>query len=173
VGTADGLAKAPYIREGRRIVAEATVLEQHVTLEGRMAETGATKEAARAYPWPDSVGIGHYSMDLHVSTRGDRGRYGDTLPFQIPLGALLPRRMENLLPACKNLGVTHLTNGCYRLHPIEWNVGEAVGHLVALARRRGTTPRAVRHTPALLADYQRQLEAGGIPLAWPDPLPPG
>jgi hypothetical protein len=24
-----------------------------------------------------------------------------------------------------------------------------------------------------LADYQRQLEAGGIPLAWPDPLPPG
>jgi hypothetical protein len=173
VGTADGLAKAPYIREGRRIVAEATVLEQHVTLEGRMAETGATKEAARAYPWPDSVGIGHYSMDLHVSTRGDRGRYGDTLPFQIPLGALLPRRMENLLPACKNLGVTHLTNGCYRLHPIEWNVGEAVGHLVALARRRGTTPRAVRHTAALLADYQRQLEAGGIPLAWPDPLPPG
>ena len=173
VGTADGLAKAPYIREGRRIVAEATVLEQHVTLEGRMAETGATKEAARAYPWPDSVGIGHYSMDLHVSTRGDRGRYGDTLPFQIPLGSLLPRRMENLLPACKNLGVTHLTNGCYRLHPIEWNVGEAVGHLVALARRRGTTPRAVRHTAALLADYQRQLEAGGIPLAWPDPLPPG
>jgi hypothetical protein len=81
--------------------------------------------------------------------------------------------MENLLPACKNLGVTHLTNGCYRLHPIEWNVGEAVGHLVAVARRHGTTPRAVRHTPALLADYQRQLVTGGIPLAWPDPLPPG
>jgi hypothetical protein len=52
-------------------------------------------------------------------------------------------------------------------------VGEAVGHLVAVARRHGTTPRAVRHTPALLADYQRQLVTGGIPLAWPDPLPPG
>jgi hypothetical protein len=112
-------------------------------------------------------------MDLHVSTRGDRGRYGDTLPFQIPLGALLPRRMENLLPACKNLGVTHLTNGCYRLHPIEWNVGEAVGHLVALAQRHGTTPRGMRHDATRLADYQRQLEAAGVRLAWPEPLPPG
>ena len=39
-----------------------------------------------------------------------------------PLGAA-----ENLLPACKNLGVTHITNGCYRLHPVEWNIGEAAG----------------------------------------------
>jgi len=28
------------------------------------------------------------------------------------LGAPIPRRVENLLPACKNLGVTHLTNAC-------------------------------------------------------------
>lgn len=41
------------------------------------------------------------------------------MPFQIPLGALFPGRMENLFPACENLGVTHLTNGCYRLHPVE------------------------------------------------------
>ena len=44
---------------------------------------------------------------------------------QIPLGTLIPRQMENLLPECKNIGVTHITNGCYRLHPVEWNVGEA------------------------------------------------
>ncbi len=39
--------------------------------------------------------------------------------FQIPPGALIPRRIENLLPACKNLGTTHITNGCFRLHPVE------------------------------------------------------
>ena len=44
VGTADGLAKAPYIRESRRIKAEFTVLEQHVGTEARMTETGQTKE---------------------------------------------------------------------------------------------------------------------------------
>ena len=48
-----------------------------------------------------------------------------SLPFQVPLGALIPRRVENLLPACKNLGTTHITNGCYRLHPVEWAIGEA------------------------------------------------
>ena len=30
---------------------------------------------------------------------------------QIPLGALIPVRVENLIPACKNLGVTHVTLG--------------------------------------------------------------
>ena len=27
-----------------------------------------------------------------------------------------------LLPAPKNIGTTHITNGCYRLHPVEWNI---------------------------------------------------
>jgi len=44
--------------------------------------------------------------------------------------------MVNLLPACKNLGVTHITNGCYRLHPVEWNIGEAVGALAAFCVRK-------------------------------------
>jgi len=35
VGTEDGLAKAPCIRESRRIKAELTVVEQHVGTEAR------------------------------------------------------------------------------------------------------------------------------------------
>jgi hypothetical protein len=171
VGTADGLAMYPYIRESRRIQAEFTVLEQHVTLEARKRETGLSDTEVTASPFPDAVGIGHYSMDLHLTTRGDRGRYGATLPFQIPLGALIPRRVENLLPACKNLGVTHLTNGCYRLHPIEWNVGESVGILVAFCLARRRPPRAVRADSTLLGDYHVQLVRDGVPLAWPSPLP--
>ena len=40
----------------------------------------------------------------------DRDNYIDisSLPFQIPLGALIPERVENLLPACKNIGTTHI-----------------------------------------------------------------
>jgi len=51
--------------------------------------------------FPDTAGIGHYAMDLHITTRGDHANFGGTLPFQIPLGALIPRRVENLLPAGK------------------------------------------------------------------------
>jgi hypothetical protein len=167
VGTGDGMAKYPYIREGRRIKAEFTVLEQHVNTEARMAETGQNKTDVRAMPFPDSVGIGSYHMDLHLTTRGDQAQYGSTLPFQIPLGALLPRRVENLLPAGKNLGVTHLTNGCYRVHTVEWNVGEAAGTLAAFCAARKQLPRAVRHQADLLADYQKLLLKDGVRLDWP------
>ena len=167
VETADGLAKYPYIREGRRILAEFTVLQQHVVTELRMRDTGLPTTEVKATPYEDSVGIGSYRMDLHTTTTGDHGTYGSTLPFQIPLGALIPRRMENLLPAAKNIGVTHLTNGCYRLHPVEWNVGEAVGTLAAFCLARKASPRAVRHTPTLLADFQTLLRKDGVPLEWP------
>ncbi len=167
VGTTDGLAKYPYIREGRRIKAEFSVLEQHVTTDARMKETGLSKEAVRATQFADSVGIGSYWMDLHVSTTGDHGKFGSTLPFQIPLGALIPRRMENLLPACKNLGVTHLTNGCFRLHPVEWNIGEAAGALAAFCTTRKKTPREVRNKPVLLGEFQQLLRDDGVLIAWP------
>ncbi len=167
VGTADGLAKYPYIREGRRIKAEFTVLEQHVTTTARMKETGLTQDAVRATPFADSVGIGSYRMDLHITTTGDHSEFGSTLPFQIPLGALIPRRVENLLPACKNIGVTHLTNGCYRLHPVEWNIGEAAGTLAAFCVAQKKSPRAVRNQKDALADFQKLLQHDGVRLAWP------
>ena len=106
-------------------------------------------------------------MDLHITTTGDHNTFGSTLPFQIPLGALLPRRVENLLPACKNLGVTHLTNGCFRLHPIEWNVGEAAGALAAFCLNRKKQPREVRNKQELLADFQKLLTDDGVRLKWP------
>jgi hypothetical protein len=167
VGTEDGLAKAPYIRESRRIQAEFTVLEYHVGKEARAQATGKPAAELIAEQYPDSVGIGHYRIDLHPSSGGDNYIDVDSLPFQIPLGALIPKRMENLLPACKNLGVTHITNGCYRLHPVEWNIGESAGALAAFCIERNVVPRQVRSTPALLLDFQQSLQRQGVNLAWP------
>ena len=167
VGTEDGLGKYPYIREGRRIRAEFTVLEQHVLTKLRMQETGLKENEVTAKKFEDSVGIGSYRMDLHITTTGDHSKFGSTLPFQIPLGALIPQRMENLLPACKNIGVTHLTNGCYRLHPVEWNIGEAVGTLTAFCLTQKKQPREVRAKIELLQDYQKLLQKDGVPLDWP------
>lgn len=167
VDTEDGLAKHPYIRESRRIRAEFTVLEQHVGTDARRAFTGASRETVRAEVFPDSVGIGSYRIDLHPSTGGNNYIDLSSLPFQIPLGALLPIRMENLLPACKNLGVTHLTNGCYRLHPVEWNVGESAGALAAFCLDRQLAPRAVRSVSSHLRDFQNRLRVQGVELEWP------
>jgi len=166
VGTRDGLAKAPYVRESRRIVAEFTVLERHVGTEARREATGVP-EVVRAERFPDSVGVGSYRIDLHPSTGGDNYVDVSALPFQIPLGALIPARMENLIPACKNIGTTHVTNGCYRLHPVEWAIGEAAGALAAFCLDHGLEPRAVRNTDARLSAFQSALTRQGVEIDWP------
>lgn len=161
MGTADGLAKAPYIRESRRIKARFTVTEGHV---GQEARSGAV----RAEIFDDSVGIGSYRIDLHPSTGGDNYIDVASLPFQIPLGALIPERVTNLIPACKNIGVTHITGGCYRLHPVEWNIGEAAGALAAYCLHQKTTPQGVYERR--VGDFQRILVDRGVPLEWPDSI---
>jgi len=159
VGTEDGLAKAPYIRESRRIRAEFTVLEQHLSPDAH--------PDGKAQPFEDTVGIGYYAIDLHPST-GNR-TYIDipSLPFQIPLGALIPVRLDNMLPACKNIGTTHITNGCYRLHPVEWNIGEAAGTLAAFCLEHGVSPREVRSRKDRLLAFQQTMERQGAELYWP------
>lgn len=159
VGTADGLAMSPYIRESRRIKAEFTILEQHISAKYR-------PHCRYAQRFSDSVGVGFYRIDLHPSVGGDNYVDVESLPFQIPLGALIPVNTENLLPACKNIGTTHITNGCYRLHPIEWNIGEAVGYLVAFCLKHSSTPRKVRNTPDILRGYQNYIKKQGIQISW-------
>jgi hypothetical protein len=84
---------------------------------------------------------------------------------------LIPVRVENLLPGGKNLGVTHITNGAYRVHHVEWNVGEAAGLLAAFCLQRSVSPRHVRSNSELLAEFQSLLERQGIPLSWPSLSP--
>ncbi len=159
-GTADGLCMAPYIRESRRIRAQFTVCEQHVA-----ADCNPGKSVAPDFF--DSVGIGAYRIDLHPSSNGRNSIDIASLPFQIPLGALIPIRMDNLLAACKNIGTTHITNGCYRLHPVEWNIGEAAGALAAFCIEKKVEPRQVREKRELLSEFQGLLENQGVELAWP------
>jgi hypothetical protein len=160
MGSADGLAKAPYIRESRRIAAQYTIVEQDLSLEVR-GDHGAVH-------YRDSVGIGMYRIDLHPSTGGDNYIDVPSSPFQIPMGALLPVRLRNLLPTGKNLGTTHITNGCYRLHPVEWNIGEAAGALAAHCLANRVVPQQVRDDPGRLAAFQAELLSDGFELAWPE-----
>jgi hypothetical protein len=158
MGTEDGLAKYPYVRESRRIKSLFTVLEEHV---------GKEQSGGKAARFHDSVGIGYYHIDLHPSSRGVNYVDFPSVPFQIPLGCLIPVRMEYLLPACKNIGTTHITNGCYRLHPVEWSVGEAVGCLAAFALDRKVSPREVRQNPKWLSAFQDFIRGQGIETEWP------
>lgn len=160
LGTRDGFAKQAYFRDSRRIVAEFTVLQQHIGVASRPGQSTAEF-------FHDSVDIGAYRIDLHPSTRLRNTVDIDTYPFQIPLGALLPVRVENLLPACKNLGTTRITSGAYRVHPVEWSIGEASGALAAFSLNRGVMPRAVGADTSRLQQFQTALQGLGVMLHWP------
>jgi hypothetical protein len=160
MGTEAGLAMAPYLRESRRIRAERTIVEQDLSPLTR--PNGAVH-------YPDAVGIGAYRIDLHPSTGGRTYIDVPCWPFEIPLSGMIPVRMENLLPAAKNIGTTHITTGCYRLHPVEWNIGEAAGILAAQCLNERLTPRQVSEDEAQTAAFQHVLAKHGIELRWPWP----
>ena len=159
MGTDDGLAMYPYIRESRRIKAVFTVTENHVGVEAAPNPSAALFE--------DSVGVGCARIDLHPGTTGTNFIDVAALPFHVPLGAMIPIRIDNLVAAAKNIGTTHISNGSYRLHPTEWSIGEAAGLLAAYCLDKHLVPRAVREQPENLNDFQNQLKGQGFDIAWP------
>ncbi|MEM8781950.1 MAG: FAD-dependent oxidoreductase [Planctomycetota bacterium] len=176
IGTEDGFALTPYIREARRPVCRATLTEAHVGAEQRLAAGYAALDEPSAVlntPTPgcevfeDAVAIGYYRLDLHPSAAGRGGMYAACCPFQVPLGAILPTETSNLIAAGKALGVTHITNAATRLHPVEWAVGEAAGTLAALAVARGETPADFHGDAARTAELRSALRLHGVSLAWP------
>ena len=160
LGSSDGLSQYPYIRESRRIRALKTIREQEIS--------ALYQKAARAELFPDSVGIGLYPIDIHSCSRQDFT--SPSKPFQIPIGALIPQRIENLLAASKDIGTTHITNGAYRLHPVEWAIGEAAGTLASFALDHDVAPAKIARDSSLTEKLQLKLLDAGAPLYWFDDL---
>lgn len=159
-GSHDGLALAPYHREARRLEAQRMLSEHEV---GAACNPGAGRMA----PIEDGVAIGCYRIDLHPRTGGYPTIDLDALPFQVPLGSLVPVRVENVIACGKALGVTHIANGCTRLHPVEWAIGEAAA-VLALQVLAGTPAQGIRDD---VQEVQRVLEAVGAPTDWPQLRP--
>jgi len=162
LGSTDGLSLYPYIRESRRIKALTTITEEDI---GAQYFSGA-----RSRIFNDSVGIGLYPIDIHG--RQEAGAAQSTKPFQIPYGALVPHDAENILAACKNIGTTHITNGAYRLHPIEWAIGTACGAAARLCINEKIHPWQIHANEKLLKKLQTNLLEDGNPIFWFDDLEP-
>lgn len=165
MGTSDGMSMDPYIRESRRIKALTTVYEHDITAK--------SFKGARSRIYDDSVGIGfYYAIDIHVCVGDPRPltvkREGPVAPkpFQIPLKSLIPEVGGNVLAGGKNFGVTHVANGAYRMHPTEWNIGEAAGTLAAIALETGKTPTQIAGTTETIRMVQTRLIEQGVPVFW-------
>jgi FAD dependent oxidoreductase len=227
MGTAHGLSKYPYMREGRRIMGRPSYayedgfvvneidisrrnyqddyyrqtlsaseyrrlqaalagLEGLDTIGGKVSPD-AVQRRKRSTIYPDAVGIGHYAIDFHpcmtksppeapgnTEREGERRGQGQAYPFQIPLRAMIPQRIDNLLVAGKSIAVSHIAAAAYRVHSFEWSSGAAAGITAAFALNDGEILpyQLVDQAPIIkerkLLQLQRILNESGNPTAFPD-----
>lgn len=165
LGTDDGFAQQVYVRESRRIVGLQTLTQGDILLpEGQSVEDLGPATCKK------SVGIGLYNMDIHPTCVSSMGSNATVRPFELPLGVFIPADADNLLPACKNIGVTHLVNAATRVHPIEWLVGEVAGLLAAHCLHSASAPAGIYESEVHTAQFQQRLQDNGIPLHWELPV---
>jgi len=162
----DGIALEPYIREARRGIALTTIRHEDV------AESFFPGQA-RARCFDDSLGIGQYHyLDLHGNLQGGhitpKGKDAAALPFSLPAGSLVPMTTDGLILSAKSIGTTHITNAAYRMHPMEWAIGEASGFLAVFSVWADLSPRTIVETLPLLRKLQGFVARNGIPIFWFD-----
>ncbi|KPQ37187.1 MAG: FAD dependent oxidoreductase/S-layer homology domain [Phormidesmis priestleyi Ana] len=164
--SADGIALEPYIREARRGIALTTIRHEDV------AESFFPNQA-RARCFDDSVGVGQYHyLDLHGNLVAGhitpKGKDVTALPFSLPAKSLVPMTTDGLILSAKSIGTTHITNAAYRMHPVEWAIGEASGFLAVFCAWTGESPRRIVETLPLLRKLQGFMARNGIPIFWFD-----
>lgn len=130
--TEDGLPLFPYHRESRRIVGEVLLT---------MDAAAAPYEYKLPY-YRTGIAVGDYAVDHHHFRHPEWRELPDLhfypIPsFNVPLGVIIPRDVDNLLVAEKSVSVSNLINGATRLQPVVMQLGQAAGAVAALSVREG------------------------------------
>ena len=122
------------VRETRHFEGLATITEEDI-------------RSARVFPdW--AVTYASFNFDVHNMTGNGLDATGaqDTFAatyYTIPYGCLVPREIDGLLLAGRNISGTHMANANYRVMPICANMGQAAGIAAALCVQEGVRPRDV------------------------------
>ncbi len=139
----------------------------------------------RSTIYPDAVGIAQYAIDFHpclseypAETPGNTERanirkaHGQAYPAQIPLRAMIPQNIDNLLIAGKTIATSNIAAAAYRVHSFEWSVGAAAGTTIDFALANDILPYELtdqlpNYEPDL-EKLQKRLNDNGNPTAFPN-----
>jgi len=139
----------------------------------------------RSTIYVDSVGISQYAIDFHpcltlsppeafgnTERAGVRQGHGSSYPAQIPLRAMIPQKIDNLLVTGKSIATHTIPAAAYRVHSFEWSSGAAAGTTALFALSEGIYPyqlvESLPRSNPRLEKLRRQLEAHGNPTEFPD-----
>lgn len=170
--------------EYRRLKAALAGLETTAVIAGNQSPEQVMRRT-RSTVFADGIGIGHYAIDFHpcmtqsppelpgnTEREGERRGAGQAYPFQIPLRAMIPQKIDNMLVAGKSIATSHIAAAAYRVHSFEWSSGAAAGTTAAFALEKAKAPyKLVDQLPQAepeLEILKRRLEENGNPTAFPD-----
>ncbi len=145
--TADKLAFIPYHREGRRLKGIQRLTINHVrNIYGgqQLYRTG--------------ISVGDYPVDHHHACNPDapKIKFPAVPSFNIPLGALIPEKIDGLIVSDKAISVSNIMNGATRLQPCVLLTGQAAGAIAALSVQKDQNVREV----SIRKVQQTLLDAG-------------
>ncbi len=137
------------VRETRHFEGEYTLTENDI-LQARVFDDWAVPGA-------------HFNFDVHnlagsgLDETGLQKGFPQHESYTIPYRCFVPKKVENLLLAGRNISGTHLAHSNFRVMPICANMGQAVGIAAALCAKERITPRQLDVTK-----LQGVLRAQGV-----------
>lgn len=130
-----------YVRQGRRIEGRARITQHNFIVKPK---TGRTPKVDHP------IAIGEHSFDVHpchdrrFTVEGwmegvlwyPKKAFGPAQPGQVPYGAMLPRKLDNLLVPVA-LSSTHIAMSVLRMEPLWMTTGQIAGLAAAMSRETG------------------------------------
>ena len=134
--TEDKLPFFPYHRESRRIIGEAFLTMDMVA---KPYETNHYRTG---------IAVGDYPIDHHHFRHPEWRSLPDLefypVPsFNVPMGVMVPKDIDQLLVTEKSVSVSNLVNGATRLQPVVMQLGQAAGAAAALAQLNAMPVKSV------------------------------
>ncbi|MET9670276.1 FAD-dependent oxidoreductase [Streptomyces sp. NPDC006475] len=158
--TLEWVGSVPGKREYRRFVGDHILTQQDIIEQTR---------------FPDAVGFGGWSIDLHpaggmyADADGSKHLFSSGL-YHIPFRSLYSRNVDNLLLAGRDISASHVAFGTTRVMATCAVTGEAAGVAAGLCIRDGLTPRQLANDHIdLLQQTLLRHDASLLGVEWHDP----
>ena len=135
----------PYVREGRRLVADYN-----------LGAADLADDVRERHRFADAVMLGGYFTDFHGCPPTDEvSGYG---LFEVPIGVFIPAQIDGFLPGlARAAGVSRVGSAAMRTQPEEMWGGQVAGTIAGLAVLQDVVPRDVP-----TADVQNHLRDTGL-----------
>jgi FAD dependent oxidoreductase len=150
--TKDRLPLMPYHRESRRIEGVVTLNVNHIM------QPFETKDAL----YRTGIAVGDYPLDHHHEAfKGTQPKLNlpEIPSFNVPLGSLIPKEIEDFIVIEKSISVSNIVNGATRLQPCVLLIGQAAGVLASESIKQNRQPKEVniRRIQSVLLEKQAYL----------------